>query len=182
MARCQRDFERVGFRGTGTGRPAAICRRASVTNGPSAVAGRILPALTQMGSPVLLLSYRNDAGAPSSPDGYYHLGGTSGKAKFRFSALNSMHRAAERTILTLLFHGTEDALVPIVSSDTFAQSRQDLIVYHRVEVQTIPSHGTSTLAPTRRRYGRSCWKRQRLRPSVVRTSRLDRRNSSRLAP
>ncbi|WP_219415891.1 alpha/beta hydrolase family protein [Pseudonocardia nigra] len=37
---------------------------------------RILPALHERGYPVLITSYRNDEGAPPSPDGYYHLGDT----------------------------------------------------------------------------------------------------------
>ena len=35
---------------------------------------RILPALAAVGLPVLLISYRNDEGAPASDDGYYRYG------------------------------------------------------------------------------------------------------------
>ncbi len=37
---------------------------------------RIAPTLQQLGYPVLAISYRNDLGSPSSPDGRYHLGDT----------------------------------------------------------------------------------------------------------
>jgi alpha-beta hydrolase superfamily lysophospholipase len=176
---------------------------------------RVLPALTSMGFPVLVVSYRNDDGAPPSPDGYYHLGDTewrdveagvraavargardiilfgwsmggcivetflsrsveahrvravildapildwhqslhgqvrrlhmpgwfthvlewfvSHKAGMKLASLNHTQIADHRTVATLVFHGSDDALVPIAASDRFARSRPDLVRYHRVD-------------------------------------------------
>jgi pimeloyl-ACP methyl ester carboxylesterase len=45
-------------------------------NGHPAEASRVLPVLHKLGMPVLGIAYRNDVGAPASPDGKFHLGAT----------------------------------------------------------------------------------------------------------
>lgn len=176
---------------------------------------RVLPAIAKLGFPALLMTYRNDAGAPESPDHLYHLGDTEWedveagvryalshgaqdimlfgwsmggclvetflhrssyvahvravvldspvlnwqrvldvqarslhlprwfvpvikwmvtlRASIDFAALNYEHPTSEISIPTLLFHGTADALVPVVSSDLYAQARPNLVSYLRIE-------------------------------------------------
>ena len=175
---------------------------------------RVLPTLAQMGFPTLLLTYRNDAGAPKSPDHLYHLGDTewqdieagvryalshgaqdvvlygwsmggfmvetflrrssyvaqtravvldapifdwhkaidtqmhklhfphwftyvvewfaSWRLGINFAALNYERPPRDRITPTLLFHGTTDGMVPVESSDTFAQALPGLVTYQRV--------------------------------------------------
>ncbi len=54
------------------------------------------------------------------------------RAGINFAALNHERLARERATPTLLFHGTADGMVPIGSSDAFAQARPDLITYQRM--------------------------------------------------
>lgn len=175
---------------------------------------RVLPTLAEMGFPTLLLTYRNDAGAPKSPDHLYHLGDTewqdieagvryalahgaqdvvlygwsmggfmvetflrrssyvaqtravvldapildwhkaidtqmhklhfphwftyvvewfaSWRAGINFAALNYERPPRDRITPALLFHGTADGMVPVESSDTFAQALPGLVTYLRV--------------------------------------------------
>lgn len=55
------------------------------------------------------------------------------RANIDFAALNYERPTGKILIPTLLFHGTADALVPVESSDLYAQARPDLVSYQRVE-------------------------------------------------
>lgn len=177
---------------------------------------RIAPTLRQAGLTSLLISYRNDLGAPESPDGLYHLGQTEWidlQAAVRYALAHGAHRVVlvgysmggalvaqfmERSHLSrdvaalvldapvldwrsliefnseqiglpgflglpvewmidaraspdwdsldalkhpedfhlpiLLFHSTEDELVPISTSDDFAAELPRWVTYYRVPV------------------------------------------------
>jgi alpha-beta hydrolase superfamily lysophospholipase len=59
---------------------------------------RILPALHALGLPQLVITYRNDVGAPRSPDGYYHLGDTEWE-DVEAAARFAVERGARRIVL-----------------------------------------------------------------------------------
>jgi uncharacterized protein len=175
---------------------------------------RIAPTLHRAGLPSLLISYREDLGAPPNPDGFHHMGLTEWRdlqAAARYALAHGAHRLVlvgysmggaivtqfmERSALTprvaalvldapvldwkatlefnaeqmslpgflatpvewaigaridadwssldaldhpedfhlpvLLFHGTEDSVVPIATSDEFAAELPRWITYYRV--------------------------------------------------
>lgn len=59
---------------------------------------RILPALHGRGHPQLVITYRNDVGAPPSPDGRYHLGDTEWE-DVEAAVLFAVHHGARRIVL-----------------------------------------------------------------------------------
>lgn len=59
---------------------------------------RILPTIVEQGFPSLVMTYRNDAEAPESPDGLYHLGQTEWR---------DLEAAADYA----LAHGAEDLIL-----------------------------------------------------------------------
>ncbi len=175
---------------------------------------RVMPALHRAGLPTLLITYREDLGAPPSPDGFHHMGLTEWrdlaaaaryalahgarrlvlvgysmggaivsqfmersalaprvaglvldapaldwKAILSFNAtemgfpsfaalpvewaigtridadwesLDALRHPGDFQLPTLLFHGTEDEVVPISTSEDFAELLPDRVTYFRV--------------------------------------------------
>lgn len=59
---------------------------------------KVVPALHRLGLPVLLVSYRDDLGAPDSPDGYHHLGLTEWR-DVDAAAVYALRHGARRLVL-----------------------------------------------------------------------------------
>ncbi|HWA53156.1 MAG TPA: prolyl oligopeptidase family serine peptidase [Solirubrobacterales bacterium] len=59
---------------------------------------RIAPELHEMGLPTLLITYREDQGAPQSPDGFHHMGLTEWK-DLEAAARYALDRGASRLVL-----------------------------------------------------------------------------------
>lgn len=60
---------------------------------------RLLPAVTALGYPSLVISYRNDMGAPAGPDGLFHLGATEWEDLEAFVKLGRGAMGARRVVL-----------------------------------------------------------------------------------
>jgi alpha-beta hydrolase superfamily lysophospholipase len=183
-------------------------------NGDQQAGLRIAPTLHRAGLPSLLISYREDLGAPASPDGFHHMGLTEWRdlqaaaryalahgarhlvlvgysmggaivAQFMersplaprvaglvldapvldwkstlefhaeemglpgflaapvewavgaridadWSSLDALQHSQDFQLPVLLFHGTEDSIVPIATSDQFAAELPRWVTYHRV--------------------------------------------------
>jgi len=59
---------------------------------------RALPTISELGFPALLITYRNDEGAPASPDGYYRYGQTEWK-DLEAAAEYAVQRGANELII-----------------------------------------------------------------------------------
>ena len=59
---------------------------------------RLLPTLRRMGVPAMLITYRDDDGAPSSPDGHHHMGQTEWR-DLEAAARYALRHGARRFVL-----------------------------------------------------------------------------------
>ncbi|MFP5308593.1 MAG: alpha/beta hydrolase [Actinomycetes bacterium] len=112
----------------GGGIVATTLRRSALRD---AVAGVVLDSPALDWGPVLAhIARRRRLPTPLVP---LVLLGAQVRSRIDFSALDHVSAAPDFQTPILLFHGSEDPIVPVWLSDAFARARPDLVTYVRVE-------------------------------------------------
>jgi pimeloyl-ACP methyl ester carboxylesterase len=102
---------------------------------------KLLPRLREEGYPALLVSLRNDPGAPPDPSGMFRYGETEW-ADLEAAVRHAVDRGADDVVLVgpsmgggtpiLVFHGSEDGDIPLATSRDLAAARPDLVTLQEV--------------------------------------------------